>query len=258
MNTSTCPDSALKSGTGHVFCSDFPSRGLTPKEERNSSSEDGDAELQPPTRSSFTSNAVASIRRSRVSTTSNLPFEDQVALREVCTSIPKTDIHSNNSDELPSAGDSPLPKNAVSGLRSMMARMFGGSSSRAASKSNSVAGSSAVAAADDVDPWVVIDPDGSMSREEIMERAAKTRAELTYDAPFAHFSETLLRKRYRSLNTDICSLDWLSGHVDLQFEDKAQRMKVRSLFSMACCLFLCHCFLAVLHSESRPHHPRTP
>jgi hypothetical protein len=120
------------------------------------------------------------------------------------------------------------PKHAgLFGLRGMMARMFGGSSAGAAPKSS---GSSASAAADDGDAAAGAGAADRSSFVAAMERIAKARAEHIYDAPFANLAQSLLRKRHRGLNAEICSLDWLSGDGETDFEDKALRMKVRSLF----------------------------
>ncbi len=94
-------------------------------------------------------------------------------------------------------------------------------------------GSSASAAADEADASEKR-KSGAADRSSVvaaaLERIAKARAEHIYDAPFANLAQSLLRWRHRSLNAEICSLDWLSGDSETDFEDKAMRMKVRSLF----------------------------
>ena len=91
-------------------------------------------------------------------------------------------------------------------------------------------GSSASAAADDADATGGF---GNTDRGSLvaaaLERIARARAEHIYDAPFANLAQSLLRQRHRGLNAEICSLDWLSGDGETDFEDKAMRMKVWTL-----------------------------
>jgi hypothetical protein len=223
-------------GRGSLLREDFPSRSPSPDGERGSSIEDDTADYGD--------------RRHAVDSTSNLPFEEQATIRELRLS--RTNVQGESSSP-PAAAASSSKHAGLFGLRSMMARMFGGSSAGATPKSS---GSSASAAADDAD---AAGGGGAADRSSFiaaMERIAKARAEHIYDAPFANLAQSLLRKRHKGLNAEICSLDWLSGDGETDFEDKALRMKVRSLFKSffegvfapsVCRCFQCFCgFLRAL------------
>jgi hypothetical protein len=226
MNPSSLLEHSLQSGAHFALHSDFASRSPTPDAECSSSPEDDDANIQLPPRSPVFADATASNNRRRVETHSHLPFEEQLALQEIRLSNSKIDVHSNAADEAAAVGASSSPKNAGLGLRGMMARMFGGSDAPAAVKRDLPVASCASAAANGAESCVDVGSAIGLSQEEVMVRAVKTRVEKIYDAPFNSFSQLLLKRRYRSLDREICSLDWLTADIDAEFEHKAQQMKV--------------------------------
>ena len=175
-------------------------------------------------------------QRRSISSKSDLTFEEQVALKESqnLSIVPAKPSHHSDDPTLESVSAS--PKSSGFGLRGMVARMFHRGATAAPSDS------SAAPAANAADAAGVL----ALSHDEIMARNLKANAELIFDSPFDDLSRWLLRKRHKILNSNLCSLDWLTRDGGIEFEDKTLRMKVPPtappccfLSTVFCCCFTC-------------------
>lgn len=158
----------------------------------------------------------------RVETKAEVTFEEQLAIRDAIASVGS---FSSNYDSKLESAPSPAKSHGFAGfdLRGMVGRMFRGNSrSRSGSGeqgASALSGGGAPAIPDDVQS---IDA----TRDEIISRNAKIRAEELYDSPFAGLSLWLQKKRHKDLRAQLCSVEWLMSDGAVEFEEKALLMKV--------------------------------
>lgn len=191
--------------------------------------------------------------RTTVGSKSDLSFEEQITLRELLASCSEVDLRPSdrlatgvvstspnvagvalppNADDFRSEMASASPKSSGFGLRNMVARIFHRSSTHSAPGDKAAPPGSSIDSPTDVSGSIVLAAASltCASGDEDFARNTKASAELIYDAPFTDLSHWLLRKRHRSLNCEMCSLDWLTCDGGTEFDEKASLMKARHRF----------------------------
>lgn len=198
------------------------------------------------------------ISRGTVGSKSELCFEDQITLKELLASCSTVDLRPgdhlakgvvstspNTADDFKSEIASSSPKSSGFGLRNMVARIFHRGSTHSASQDKVASPRSSIDFPRDSGSSIVLDAADFLtcvSCDEVIARNNKASAELIYDAPFADLSDWLLRKRHRTLNSEICSLDWLTCDGSTEFDEKASLMKARNRLHVFALTLLCFMF----------------
>ncbi len=205
--------------------------------------------------------------RATVGSKSDLGFEEQITLKELLASCSAVDLRPSdhlttgvvstspniagvalppNADDFRSEIASASPKSSGFGLRNMVARIFHRGSTHSAPGDKAASFGSSVDSPTDVSSSIVLAAASltCASGDEVIARNIKASAELIYDAPFVDLSHWLLRKRHRSLNSEICNLDWLTCDGGTEFDEKASLMKARHRFhsfALTLLCFMCAC-----------------
>ena len=158
----------------------------------------------------------------RIETKEEMTFEEQLAIRDAIASV---GCPSSYDDLKLESAPSSAKSHGFAGfdLRGMVGRMFRGHSGARAAFHAGERGASAMS----VGASSAIPDDAhsiGATRDEIISRNAKIRAEELYDSPFAGLSLWLQRKRHKELRGQLCSVEWLMSEGTVEFEEKALLM----------------------------------